>query len=310
MNLIKEEVVVGLALPVAFLIVQTLHLAYKRIRTYAIAQCIFHISNMIMAEEEPSDEEMRALRLRFTAGVILDAVHFIAEKIYGNALNRLALIIEVCEVDYYLVGRIYRTRGRSRVCHLAKLSALTYATTIVEYAEVYLEEEHRETRFYAMAALVAARPDRAIHYILRFKSSLTLGEVAMLTQLLRRAGAPIAYTPLLSSQNHNLQLVGIYLSGHFSIVDAEPHLQRLAESENDEVSYMALLTLCSIRGDISTSQARTALKRLAPHERNSFMLYAVQNCYSLRSCVHLLTSEERRLFAQRINSYKCRMVCN
>lgn len=308
--LLNEGVMVAMALPLVVVVAQVSHIAHKRLRSYAMARCICYISNLIMAEEEPSDEELRIMRLRFSAGVVLDSVHFVAEKIYGNALNRLALIVEVCEIDYYLIEQIHRTRGWSRVGLLAKFSALTHATAIVGHAEVYMEEDNREIRFYAMAALVAARPDRAMRYIMRFSTSLTLREVAILTQLLRRAGAPIAYTPLLLSQNRNLQLLGIYLSGHFSIVDAEPHLQRLVESEDNEVSYMALQTLCSIRGDMSTAQVGKAVKRLAPHERNSFILYAVQNCYSLRSCSHLLTSEERRLFAQLMNSYKCRMVCN
>ena len=310
MSLLNEEVLVALALPLVFVVAQTSRIAYKRISNYAMARCVLSIANMVMAKEDPNDEDMRRLRLWFPKSVILDSVLFIAEKIYGNALNRLALIVEVCEIDYYLIGRIDRKRGMSRVRNLAKLSALIYATTIVEYAEMYMEEEHRDVCFYAMAALVSARPDRAIQYITRFNSSLTLCEVAILTQLLRRAGAPIAYTPLLSSQNRNLQLIGIYLSEQFSIVDAEPHLQRLAESEDAEVSYMALQTLCSIRGDISTSQVKRALERLAPHGRNSFILHAVHNCYSLRSCSHLLTGEERTLFSQRINSYKCRMICN
>ena len=308
--LLNEALLVAFALPLVVVAVQMSYGAYRRLRAYATARCVWRIANMIMAEEEPSDEEMQGLCARFPMGVILDATLFVADKIYGNSLNRLALIIEVCKVDYHLVRRIHRSSGVSRIRHLSKLSALTNVTTVSEYAEDFLESESRETRFYAMTSLVSARPDRAMRYIARFEASLSLYEAAVLTQLLRRAGASIAYTPLLSSQNRNLQMLGIYLSGHFAIVGAEPHLQRLAESEDDEVSYMAVQTLCSIRGDISTSQVRSALQRFVTHERFSFLLHAVQNCYSLRSCAHLLTVEERTLFSQRINSYKCRMVCN
>jgi hypothetical protein len=181
---------------------------------------------------------------------------------------------------------------------------------VAEYAEVYMEEKQRRTRFCAMVALIAARPSRAVRYITQFKEELSLHEVAVLVQLMRRAGVAIAYTPLLCSPNRNLQLVGIYLCGHFSITDAEPHLQRLVESEDGEVAYQALQTLCSIHGDISTQQVGRALRRLLPHQRISFVMRAVHNCYSLRSCAHLLTREEQMLFLQRTNSYKCRIVCN
>ncbi len=309
-TLLSEEALVALVLPVGLMVMQVSQRSYKWIRIYALTRCIERISQMIMAEEEPSDKEMQALRLRFPVGVLLDSILFISEKVYGDALNRLALIVEVCNVDYYLIGRISRTKGLSRAGYLLKLSAMTHATMIAEYAEAYMEDECRDARFYAMATLVSSRPERAIQYIARFESRLNLFEVAVLTQLLRRVGAPIAYTPLLLSQNRNLQLVGIYLSGHFSIADAEPHLQRLAESDDGEVSYIALQTLCSIRGNISTPQVGKALRKLLPHQRLSFILHAVQNCYTMRSCMRALNREEQLLFSQRINSYKCQIVCN
>ena len=305
----SEVAVVALALPLCWGVVEVGGAVYRRLRIYATAQCIRRISDMIVADEEPDDVEIRLLRRLFPMSVVLDSVIFLSESIYGGALNRLMLIVEVCEIDYHLLCRV-RRGWRNRAQNLSRLSALTYATTVVEYAEVYMEQEHRKTRFYAMAALVSARPDRAVQYILRFDSALTLHEVAVLVQLMRRAGVTIAYTPMLLSQNRNLQLVGIYICNHFSATDAEPHLQRLAESEDRDVAYLALLTLCSIRGDLSTQEVGVALQRLQAHQRIAFVLRAVQNCYSLRSCAHLLTREERRLFSQHTSSYKCQMVCN
>lgn len=298
------------ALPLSFMVAQAGGSAYRRMRAGAVARCVARISAMIMADEEPSDEDMRSLRSRYSVGVVLDSVLFVADKIYGDRLNRLVLIIEVCELDYYLLGLIRRSRGLQRVRNLSKLSLLTNAAMVVEYAEAYLEEEHRATRFYAIAALVSARPSRAIRYIERFDSALTLHEVALLVQLMRRAGVAIAYTPMLVSQNRNVRLVGIYLCEHFSITDAEPHLQRLAESKDREVAYMALQAICAIRGDISTVEVGEALQQFMPHQRAAFIMRAVQNCYSLRSCAHYLSPDEREMFSQRQNSYKCRIVCN
>ena len=298
------------ALPLSFVVMQAGGSVYRRLRSSAVAQCVARISAMIMADEEPTDGEMRALRSRYSAGVVLDSVLFVAEKIYGDRLNRLVLIIEVCALDYYLLGMIRRSRGLRRVRNLSKLSLLTNATMVVEYAEVYMEESHRLSRFYAMAALVSARPNRAIRYIERFDEALSLYEVAILAQLMRRAGVAIAYTPMLVSQNRNLQLVGIYLCEHFSITDSEPHLQLLAESDDREIAYMALQAICAIRGDISTVEVGEALQQFMPHQRTAFIMRAVQNCYSLRSCAHYLSPDEREIFLQRQNSYKCRMVCN
>jgi hypothetical protein len=298
------------ALPLSFVVVQIGQRAYKRMRRTAIVQCVARLSEMIVADEEPSDDEMRLLRRRYPPGVVLDSALFVAEKLYGGALNRLALIVEVCELDYYLLAKIRRAGGVQRVRNLSKLSFLTNAVLAAEYAEVYMEEGRIDTRFHAMAAMVAARPDRAMKYLAKYNLSLSLHEVAMIAHLMRRAGAAVAYTPMLTSRNCNLQMVGIYLVHHFELVDAEPHLQRLLHSEDEEVAYMALQALCAIRGDISTPQVGRVLQQLAPHLRHAFILRAVHNCYSLRSCAHHLSREECAIFSRRINSYKCRIVCN
>ena len=307
---IGNVVMMASVLPLSLAVVRIGGAAYRRLRGYAVARCVARISEMVVAEVEPSDRDIRSLRYRYTVGVVLDSVLFVAEKIYGDALNRIVLIVEDCELDYYLLGLIRRKSGSQRVRNLSKLSLLTNATIAVERAEIYLDEPHRTSRFCAMAALVAARPNRAIHYIGSVDDELTLYEVAVLTQLMRRAGTAIAYTPLLVSQNRNLQLVGIYLCEHFSIIDAEPHLQRLVVSEDKDVAYLALQALCAIHGDISNSRVGAVLQRLTPCQRISFILRSVYNCYSLRSCAHHLTHEERIMFSQRVNSYKCRIVCN
>lgn len=306
----SEVATIASLLPLSFAVVQMGYVAYKRIRSFAVARCVARISKMIMAEEEPDDVEIRSLRYRFSMGVVLDSAIFVAEKIYGLQLHRLMLIIEVCELDYYLLGCVRRSRGARRVHNLSKMSFLTNATMVAEYAEVYMDKGCSDTNFYAMAALVAARPERAMQYLERCKFSLNLHEVAVISYLMHRAGVALAYTPMLSSPNRNLQMVGIYLANHFSLLDAEEQLQRLVCSEDEEVAYMALLTLCAIHGDISTCQVGRAVQSLAPHQRIAFILRAVYNCYSLSSCEHHLSNEERAIFSHRINSYKCRIVCN
>lgn len=298
------------ALPLSFVVVESGRVAYRRARNFAVARCVAKISAMIVAEEDPDDMAMRSLRSRYSVGVVLDSVLFVAEKIYGTSLNRLMLIAEVCELDYHLLGLVRRSSGVRRVRNLSKISLLINSTMVSECAEVYMEASRNDIRFYAMAALVAARPERAMQYLGKFNAPLSLHEVAVITYLMRRAGTAIAYTPLLASQNRNLQMVGIYLCHHFQLSDAEPHLQRLVSSEDDEVAYMALQALCAIRGDISTVQVGRALQRFMPYQRIAFILRAVHNCYSLRSCAHHLSREECALFSHRINSYKCRIVCN
>ncbi len=268
---LNEEIALAFALPLIVVVTQAIYSAGRRVRSYAKVQCVERIVAMMLCKEEPSDREMRTLRMLFPLGTIVDAVNFISENTYGATLHRLSLIAEVCRLE----------------CSPLRNTPLGDTATFME-----------------------AYPDHAIRYIARIDTPLSWHEVALLSQIMRRRGAPIAYTPLLMSQNRNLQLIGLYLCQHFSIVDAEPHLQRLVGEAESDIAYTALLSLCAIRGNISTRQVGALLANLPPHHRAAFIRHAVQACYSARSCARHLSREENRLFAQRINSYKCQIVCN
>ena len=150
----------------------------------------------------------------------------------------------------------------------------------------------------------------ALRHIARLTTPLSWHKVAQLVRLMRRSGEPIEYAPLLTSHNRNLELIGIYLCALFTDEEGEEALQRLAISDDEEVAYAAMLTLCTIRGDISTQSARLALSRLVPHLRASFIRHAALCCYSPRTCNPLLNGEEQRRFSQHVNSYKHQIVCN
>ena len=268
---LSEEIVIAFALPAFVVVTQAVYSVGRRAHAYAKAQCVTRLVEMMLCREEPSDREMRLLRMLFPLGTIVNAVNFISENIYGASLYRLSLIAEVCRLE----------------CSPLRNTHLDDTVTLME-----------------------AYPDRAVRYIARLTVPLSWHEVALLSQIIRRRGAPIAYTPLLMSQNRNLQLIGLYLCQHFAIADTEPHLQRLVGEADVEIAYTALLSLCAIHGDISTRQVGGILANLPPHHRAAFIRHAVQACYSVRSCARYLSREESLLFAQRINSYKCQIVCN
>lgn len=265
-EILSEEVILAMALPIFVVVAQVAHSTHRRLRTYIKARCVAHIARLISAEEEPCDREILKLRLRYPSGILLDSATFIAEHIYGSVLHKLDLIMEECHEDSW--------------------------------------------RYDEIEGAIDLYADYAIRHIARLEEPLSWHKVAQLVQIMRRSGTPLAYTPLLTSRNRNLQLIGIYICELFSIADAEHHLQQLLKSEDCEVVYTALLTLCSIRGDLSAPHIKSALQRIASHQRTAFILHAVQCCYSLRSCAHLLGRDECATFAQRIDSYKSEIVCN
>lgn len=305
-----EEIAFALALPLLTLTTQAVHSIHSRLGCYFRARCVERIAAMMVAEEDPSDDEVQALRLRFSAGVIADSVSFVAEHIYGVALNRLLLVVEVSEVDFHLLDSVRISRREHRAHHLSRLANLMPTAVVAEGVKELLEDENRDIAFYALAVQVASSRDGGVRDIARFDSPLTRYELSVLTRLLHRAEGMIAYTPLLISQNRNLQLLGISLAERFSIIDAESHLQELLAAEDVEIAYSALQALCAIGGDISTDRVGVVLARVQPYLRAAFLRNVVRFCYSPHSCESHLSHEERKALAQRIESYKCQIVCN
>lgn len=265
-----EELLLALYLPVTVVVAQIAHATSRRYATYLKVRCITRIAKMVVASEEPEDWEMRSLRISYGAKIVTEGANFVVDNIYGDALCRVNLILEVCEVgdgyDWNEIGEV------------------------VEAVNGY--------------------PDSAIPYIARLSHPLSWYEVALLSQRLRRSGVPIAYSLLLTSSSRNLQLIGIYICDSLSIIDAEAHLQKLCNSEDGEVARAALYTICTIRGDIITPEVKEAVSNLAPCQRSSLLRHILFSCYSLRSCHPLLSHEERVRFKQRLSTYKCQILCN
>ncbi|MBO7221104.1 MAG: hypothetical protein J6V21_08005 [Alistipes sp.] len=308
MTLANEEIAIALAMPLLMVVAQTVDWVATRLDKAISARCVERVAQMIVASEDPSEREMRGLSFRFTNVMILDAVMFISEHIYGNMLNRLALIAEDCKIEKRLLAPVWQQENRIDL--LLKFSHIAPVAAVAECANWLVDDTSNKSRFCITAALVASRPERAVRHIAMLNFRLSPHEVAWLSQLLRRVGAPIAYTPMLMSENKNLQLIGIELVERFMAVDAEPHLQRLVQSEDAEVAYVALHALCTLRGDLSTPHLADVVRRLPAHCRESFIRHAVLACYSIRSCSHLLNKAERVRFTQLLNSYKCSIICN
>ena len=266
----NEDILLASLLPLVVAAAEIVRTIHHHCITRIKARCIARIARMVVAEEDPSDGEIRALRLCYPTSTIAEAASFVAEHIYGDNYHRVSLLLEVCRID-----------SGKRWGELREV-----INTIVSY------------------------PNCAIKHLARESTPLSWYEVAAISQLLRRTGAPIAYTPLLSSQSRNLQLVGIYICDSLSITDAEPHLQRLCKEADKEVARAALYTLCTLRGDITTPQVECAVTRLSPNQRASLLRHLVWACYTPRSCSRLLTHEECIRFSQRLNTYKCKIVCN
>lgn len=157
---------------------------------------------------------------------------------------------------------------------------------------------------------ILRRPDHAVVYVANMQRPLSLCEAAHLTSTLLANNAPIAYTPLLSSRNRNLQLVGLHLVYHFGFIDAEHLIQQMVASREPTISVLALHTLCSICGNMRTRGVVAHFERLSERRRLAIVRHAVQSCYSPQSLAHLLNRQEQQEFEGRVSSYKSSILCS
>ena len=298
-----------LATPCLILITQVAYSLSTHYTSNARARCVADIMQLICANKECLDDDILNLRHRFSHKTMLAATLYISKNIYGNELYRLASIVELCGVDYRLIRHSTSLCKWKRAYRLEALSHIPTTPATFECAELNIEH-NRHLSFYSAMTLISSRPEYAMRYISQLQHDLSLYEVALLAELLRRRSGAIAYTPLLTSENRNLRLLGVYIVQSLLAVDAEAYLQQISIGDDYELALSALHTLCSIRGNIASSSVRHLFNSLPHCHRNLFLRNAVQACYSTRACASLLNSEEYTRLIGRINSYKCRIVCN
>ena len=80
-----------------------------------------------MSHDEPNDDDIYQLRIRFSDREILDAVVFVASRICGARLYRLSLVVEMCESDYHLLHTlryVWRQQASSLPLYLVLLPSL------------------------------------------------------------------------------------------------------------------------------------------------------------------------------------------
>lgn len=283
----------------------------RRVATYLRGEsrrrCITHITRLLLQHDEPDEMEILARLAQFSRPRLIESLCYIAAHIYGEERLRIATIVEVCALEKRLIRSAKRSNAEQRERHLAKLAQLPITANCFEDIEEFIE---RQESIYALITIIDSRPERAIRYCTRLHRQLSHYEVAIIADSLRRGGAPVAYTPLLHSENENLQLIGIHLVEQLTMIDAEAQLQRLLASSNLTIATHALRTLCTIHGELPLRRVATLTTRMTPSQRDSFVRHAIQSCYSPRSCASALNSEEQRLFTAKIDSYKCRILCN
>lgn len=272
--------------------------------------CIERIVSLTLRNRDVSDKEIGELQSRYSNSTLFDSLLTISQTLYGELLYRIALVIEMCDLEGYILRMIISKDLTRRHYILSSLACLPLSYRTTEVMTRLLRYGDRSERFYALTTLIANQPQATIKLIAEYPLPLSLYEVATLFSHIRRRGYAIPYSPLLSSENRNLQLLGIYMVQHFELCDCEEYLHQIIGNNDRELSLAALYALGTIGGDITRTDVMGALLTMNHHQRSDFIGALVQWRYPLEMCHLLLNRDECVEFQQRINSYKTTILCN
>lgn len=175
----------------------------------------------------------RAVRHRLLLGELIARL---TAAVYGCDPFPLAKLLCRSKVDRALLRIAKRTRSLRRACALKLLADLPSFELVVRTVARYRDDASREVRFAVLLVETASDPHRVLQRIADYEEPLSRCEVAELLHLLRRGLLPIAYRPLLESENGNLQRLGVVLVELFAIEEADRLLLPLIASQDRELA--------------------------------------------------------------------------
>lgn len=189
---------------------------------------------------------------------LVQCLVFVSEMTMGREVERMGIIMKYYHVESYMLGRIFKSRSCEERAYLLSLFArLPISMLAALRVEPLVHEQNTKVGFAALLCLFAATPIRGAATLARFGCRLSRRDVAEMLTVINRGCCPLPYTPLLMSENYNLQLLGIYLVRRFGITESRNEIACIVKSKSSELRDDALLTLASFgEGMADSSNAK------------------------------------------------------
>lgn len=242
--------------------------------------------------------------------LLAELVAQFTESVYGCDPMPIAKLMCRYGTDRALLAEVRRSHGCRRASCLLLLAQLPPLESVRREVERYLEDPVREVRFAALLVMLAAEPAEVFRRIAAFGEPLTRCEVGEILHLLRRGLLPIAYRPLIESENSNLRRLGLAIVGHFAIEEADDVLLKMVgEAWNDDLSLAALYTLGALHRPLQRRAVVAYVQRMNRESRREWMRSMAREGYSPDQVRALLDEGQRRRYVQLVATYKRSLVC-
>lgn len=267
------------------------------------------VAKMSLAEEFHAPYPEVSSRQRQMA--LAEAIYLVLSHTYGTNPAPIKELVESTNLDIFLLKHISRHRGSARTRLLTIMNAIPSYRPLTPHLQPLLHSRRHDTRIAALLATLAAAPTTAIETIASLRYNLRPFDIARIILLLRRGIVPIAYDPLLSSNNRNLKMLGLAIVRNFGIEIADKQLQYIVATEADAgVVREAIYTLSSLGRSLGRTKIRSRLDAMSPPRRRELCRHLAREGYSLNALRSLFSSEETRDSEMLINSYKRSLECS
>lgn len=213
-------------------------------------------------------------------------------------------------VEGWLLRRVRLSHGCNRSRYMAMLSSLPVSRTTAECVRRYSDDGGCRMRFRTMLVAIAAEPSAAFKLIGDYPAKLTRLEMAELTSMLCRGMVPLAYAPMLASQNRNLQMLGLNIVRIFGAAEAECRLLEIVSESESEVCDEAIDVMAVLHLPLQYRSVVHRIRSMSACARRSLFRRLASEGYSVDALVRLAASGERRYAESLAASYKRTLVCH
>ena len=241
---------------------------------------------------------------------LAQALHSIMSHTYSTPTENTKAIAHQNKLEELILNKLRHANNEEKARLLNILSSIPISTRATDIISKYLHSANRHIRIAAIIATIAASPTKAIRTIADLPFSLKPYDTSRIIALLRRGLLPIAYEPLLMSDNHNLLMLGIAITHNFGIDIADKHLHNIIlRQPNRQIVREAIFTLATLGRPLGRHHIREQLAAMSPNIRRELCHHLSCEGYSL-SALSVIFSESEILHAEPlINSYTRSLIC-
>ena len=260
-GIIYIYIIVSLLIAVAYSIatILALHARCKEQRLKQLSNS--YLQQIIAMQGGEGEVNARSTSERMA---LAQALHSIMSHTYSTPTENTKTIARNNRLEELILNKLRHANNEEKARLLNILSSIPISTRATDIISKYLHSANRHIRIAAIIATIAASPTKAIRTIADLPFSLKPYDTSRIIALLRRGLLPIAYEPLLMSDNHNLLMLGVAITHNFGIDIADKHLHNIIlRQPNRQIVREAIYTLATLGRPLGRHHIREQLAAMS-----------------------------------------------